>query len=268
VIPTTTIDQLTETWSSISELGAGLTEEQWKLPTDLPGWTVRDNLAHLIGTERHLQGLPRTEHRCEPGDHVRNDIGRLNEHEVDVRRSCTGAEVLREFDELVALRLATFAAADDAYFAQPIMTPVGEGDVALFLSIRVLDNWLHEQDMRRAVGQPGHLGGSPAEHTVDRLILTVPIVVGKRAGTPDGGAMAIDITGEVQRHVVAEVQGGRAKVVEQPSSPPLATITMDTETFVILAGGRRSAADLADRIALSGDTALATRAVENFNMMI
>jgi hypothetical protein len=80
--------------------------------------------------------------------------------------------------------------------------------------------------------------------------------------------MALDITGEVQRHVVAEVQGGRAKVVEQPSAPPLATITMDTETFVILAGGRRSAADLADRIALSGDTALATRAVENFNMMI
>ncbi len=268
MIPTTTIDQLTETWRSMSELGAGLTEEQWKMPTDLPGWTVQDNLSHLIGTERTLQGLPRTEHRCEPGEHVRNELGKLNEHEVDVRRSCTGAEVLREFDELVALRLATFAAADDAYFAQPTKTPVGDGDVALFLTVRVLDNWLHEQDMRRAVGRPGHLGGSAAEHTVDRLILTVPIVVGKRAGTPEGGAVAIDITGDVQRHVVAEVQGGRAKVVDESSAPPIATITMDSEAFVILAGGRRNAADLADRIALAGDTELATRVVENFNMMI
>ncbi|MCU1500902.1 MAG: hypothetical protein JWM12_256 [Ilumatobacteraceae bacterium] len=268
MIPQTTIDQLSETWRSISELGAGLTEEQWKTPTDLPGWTVQDNLAHLIGTERFLQGLPRTEHRCEPGPHIRNELGKTNEHEVDVRRSCTGAEVLREFDELVALRLATFAAGDDAYFDAPMMTPVGQGDMAQFLAIRVLDNWLHEQDMRRAVGIPGHLGGSAAEHTVDRLILTIPIVVGKRAGTPDGGAVAIDITGDVQRHVVAEVDGGRAKVVAEPSAAPLASIAMDSETFVILAAGRRDSAAVADRITMSGDIALASKVVDNFNMMI
>ncbi|MEO5899379.1 MAG: maleylpyruvate isomerase family mycothiol-dependent enzyme [Ilumatobacteraceae bacterium] len=268
MIPTHSIDQLAETWASIIELGTGLTEAQWKSPTDLPGWTVQDNLAHLIGTERMLQGLPRTEHLCEPGPHVRNDLGRMTEVEVDARRGCTGAEVFKEFSDLVELRLATLRAGDDDYFATPSMTPGGQADVATFHMFRSLDNWLHEQDMRRALGVPGHLGGPAAEHTVDRLILTIPIVVGKRAGTPEGGAVEITITGDVARHVIAEVDGGRAKVVPVPSAAPLAAITMDTETFVVLACGRRTAAELADRITSTGDLALATKVVENFNMMI
>ncbi len=43
---------------------------------------------------------------------------------------------------------------------------------------------------------------------------------------------------------------------------------MDTDTFVILAGGRRPYADVADDVTLGGDTELAERVVANFNMMI
>src|SRR4051812_6076902 len=102
MIPTDTIAMLDETWASISEIGHGLSEEQWKTASDLPGWTVQDNLSHLIGTERMLQGLegaPRVEVTA---DWVRNDIGRFNEYEVQHRRGLTGAEVLDEFDALVA----------------------------------------------------------------------------------------------------------------------------------------------------------------------
>jgi uncharacterized protein (TIGR03083 family) len=145
---------------------------------------------------------------------------------------------------------------------------VGPGDVALFLNIRVLDNWMHEQDIRRAVDQPGHLSCAAAAHTVDRLTKTIPIVVGKRAQTPDGGAVVVDITGGVERHLVAEVRGGRAALVDSPSAAPLATVTMDTETFVILAGGRRPYSAVASAIQLGGNTDLAERVVTNFNMMI
>ncbi|MGZ4766576.1 MAG: maleylpyruvate isomerase N-terminal domain-containing protein, partial [Ilumatobacteraceae bacterium] len=58
MIPTDTIDKLEAIWRSTALLGDELDEREWKLATDLPGWTVQDNLAHLIGTERSLQGLP------------------------------------------------------------------------------------------------------------------------------------------------------------------------------------------------------------------
>jgi uncharacterized protein (TIGR03083 family) len=268
MIPTATIDMLQQIFTSVTTLCAGLTDDEWKLPTDLAGWSVQDNLAHLIGTERMLQGLPAAPAVDEVGGHVKNPIGMFNEAEIECRRSRTGAEVLAEWQDLVTLRLATLHGADEAYFAQPMSTPTGPGTMADFLHIRILDSWLHEQDIRRAVAQPGHQGGPAAEHTIDRLLRTVPIVVGKRAATPEGGAVVIDITGDVSRHVACEVAGGRAAMVTQPTHAPLAAITLDAEAFVILATGRRPATDLAGRIAISGDADLAQRVVDNLNMMI
>lgn len=268
MIPTDLIDNLEAVWRSTSALGAELDEREWKLPTDLPGWTVQDNLAHLIGTERMLQGLPAAATPAEMGNYVKNPIGQFNEAEVESRRSRTGSEVLAEWNALAELRLATLRAADEAQFAKEMMNPTGPGTMADFLHIRVLDCWIHEQDMRRAVDRPGHMAGPAAEHTIDRLLRTFPMVVGKRAATPEGGAVILDISGDVDRHVVCEVTGGRAAVVDAATHEPLATIRVDAQTFIVLATGRSSAATLADRIAISGDESLGRRVVDNLNMMI
>jgi hypothetical protein len=49
MIPTDTIDKLAACFASLSDLGSQLNETEWKSPTDCPGWTVQDNLAHLVG---------------------------------------------------------------------------------------------------------------------------------------------------------------------------------------------------------------------------
>ncbi len=270
MIPTTTIDTLEGCWHTLSGLGATLTEAQWKTATDLPGWTVQDNLSHLIGVERALHGLPAPSHRIAAPDHVRNPIGEMNEHEVDSRRALTGGEVLVEWNDLVRDRIAELRGGDDEYFAREMMTPTGPGTLADFLHIRVLDCWLHEQDMRRAVGVPGNMASAAAEHTIDRLIRTVPIVVGKRAGTSEGGSVVIDITGGVQRHLVCEVQNGRAALVDSPTSEPIVTIGLDAEAFVMLAAGRRTAEQVAATHppTITGDADHAQKVLTQFNMMI
>lgn len=273
MIPTDTIDKLAECFASISELGAQLSEDEWKRPTDLAGWTVQDNLAHLVGIERILEGLPGTVHTAPESPHVKNPIGAANENEIDSRRHLSGAEVLAEWNDIAARRLATLRSADAAYFEAPTMTPTGPGTAADFLHIRVLDCWVHEQDMRRAVGRPGHLGGPAAEHTVDRLIRTIPIVVGKRAATPEGASVVVDISahpvhGGVSRHIVCTVTDGRAGISDTESDAVLARLSMDTETFLILATGRRSFADVQDRVMLSGDREHGRKVAEALNMMI
>jgi uncharacterized protein (TIGR03083 family) len=268
VIPTDTIDKLEEIWRSVTSLGEELDETQWKLPTELAGWTVQDNLSHLIGTERMLQGLPAAEATAGISEHVKNPLGEVNEAEVEARRGRSGAEVLAEWKELAELRVATLRGADETYFAKEMSTPLGPGTMADFLHIRVLDCWIHEQDMRRAVGKPGHLGGRAAEHTIDRLLRTIPIVVGKRAATPEGRAVVIDVTGEVARRVVCEVNGGRAAFVETAKEDPLAVITLDAEAFLVLATGRCNASAIAGRIVVQGDQPLGQRVVDNLNMMI
>ncbi len=277
MIPHDTIDALSVCFASLSELGAHLSEEQWKTPTDLPGWTVQDNLSHLVAIERTLQGLPGTTHRAAPVDYVKNPIGEMNENEIDSRRHLSGADVLAEWNDIASQRLATLRSADDAYFDAPSMTPTGPGTVADFLHIRVLDCWVHEQDMRRAVGVPGHLTGPAAELTIDRLIRTIPIVVGKRAATPEGASVVIDVVqdpvfGGVERHIVCTVSEGRARIIDpsvdsEPASI-LANLEMDTETFLVLATGRHTYAEVTDRVHISGDADHAAKIASQLNMMI
>jgi uncharacterized protein (TIGR03083 family) len=198
---------------------------------------------------------------------VHNPIGELNEAEVAARRSRSGAEVLDEWNELRAVRERTLADADADYFARPMQTPTGPGTMTDFLGIRILDCWVHEQDMRRALALPGTFAVPAAERTVDGLTRSLPMVVGKRAACPEGGAITIELTGPVARRFVCEVTGGRAAFVDAATASPLATITMDTESYLLLANGRRTPAELADRVSVGGDADLAGAALAGMNVM-
>ena len=152
--------------------------------------------------------------------------------------------MLAELEALVALRLDTLRNGDEAYFAQERMTPTGPGTMLDFLSIRILDCWVHEQDIRRAVGRPGHLAGGPAEHTTDRLLRTLPIVVGKRAAAPEGStSRAASSPAPVERTVPVVVEGGRAKVVAPDDSRAADGHRHHGQRDVPGAGGRPADAD-------------------------
>jgi len=268
-IPTAIVDTLTGVWAELSRLGAPLTEAQWKTPTALPAWNVQDLYSHLIGTECLLEGLPLAPPR-DPSvdtDHVRNAIGELNENEVALRKQRPGAEVFAEWEDVRATREATLRAAGPDYFAQPAMMPTGPGTMADFLSLRILDAWIHEQDLRWALGLPTPLDGPAAEHTIGRLVRTIPIVVGKRAAAPEGRAVRIVIAGNVERDLTCEVNGGRAGFVDRPAAPPLATVMFTTEAFVQLANGRRLPDDLTG-VTIDGDAELGRNVATRFNMMI
>lgn len=268
MIPVDTIDKLGQIFDSLGSFLPSLTEEQWKTPTQLPGWNVQDNLSHIIGTERALFGMPETSHRASDLSNVKNPIGEMNEHHVDYRRTWPGAKVLEEFRDLAERRMEQLRTADEAYFATESMTPTGPGTVADFLHIRVLDTWTHEQDMRRALGMPGHRGGPAAEHTIDRLIRTVPIVVGKRAATPEGRTVVVRITGAVERTVVTTVREGRAAMGGDVQADALCGISMDSDVFLQLATGRGEPAALAAQCTVSGDAEHASKVLLQFNMMI
>lgn len=266
MIPYATIDMLEETWRSLSTMGLTFSEAQWKTATDLPGWSVQDNYAHIIGTERLLQELPSTEHRIDKPDYVHNPIGELNEYEVDVRRSLTGAQVLAEFDELTALRVRTLRGADDDYFDRQTFTPTGPNSVAHFLKMRTMDCWMHEQDVRRALGLPLTLSSDSAGHSVDWLLQFVPMVVGKRARAGEGDSVVLTITGPIERVKWYGLVDGRAAEIDAGMGEPTAGVAMDTETFVLLAMGRCTSNEV--RYDLAGDKALGQRVVDNLNVMI
>ena len=43
------VDDLVEVWGSFAAACSDLATDAWDLPTDCPGWSVKDQLAHIIG---------------------------------------------------------------------------------------------------------------------------------------------------------------------------------------------------------------------------
>src|SRR5262245_6081814 len=84
-------------WDSIATLCTPFTEREWQTPTDCSGWSVQDQIAHLIGTEAWLLGQPVPDHIPRDMGHVKNELGRWVEPWVDWRRSWSGTKVLAEF---------------------------------------------------------------------------------------------------------------------------------------------------------------------------
>ena len=223
------IDALEECWSSFDQLIDDLTPAQWATPSLCEGWAVRDVVIHLGAIEHLLSGeAPGSMTDAVPfakaGEWM-SSVGDLDD-----------AALLAAYRSVVDTRRAEVAALTADDLTRPSMTPVGPGTVGRFLEIRVFDYWVHEQDVRMPLGIPGHEEGRAAEMAIDEIQGSLPYIVGKKVGLPDGMGITIEVTGPVERtmHVLVT---GRAGVVESLASPDV-TLRADSTTFALLACGR------------------------------
>lgn len=261
-MPTNTemLDLFEQTASSIDEVCSSLAESDWDLPTDLPGWSVKDNLSHLAHYESTALGRP------SPDDvdishcaHVSNDFQAANERGVEHRRARSGREILEEFRVAATERIKLVRDFDDAGWETTFTIPVGEMRHDQGLPIRVLDLYYHEQDIRRAVNRPGHLNGAVARMVAERYRNSMGYVVGKNAGAPDGARVRFQIGPPARTFDIVMIDGRGTPT--DPEGEPDVTFTGDAEAFFCLVGGRWTPQRALDegRWSARGDTDLIER---------
>ncbi len=268
------IARLAEVWRDIATVCDDLDAAQWGTATDCPGWTVHDNVAHMIGTERMLLGeqpAPGSD-AAEASAHVRNDIGKVNEQWIETYRSWDGPRLLDEFRSVTGRRLEILSAMTTDEWDHEGFTPEGPGPYRVFMEIRLFDCWYHDQDIREALGRPGFLDGPVADLSVGRIpAKALGYVVGKKAGAPPGSIVAFEITGAVPLEAAVVVPPeGRAIVSDAPPEEPTVRLAMDRRTFTRLAGGRWSGehARTHGTVQIDGDAELGNRVVDNLAFTI
>jgi uncharacterized protein (TIGR03083 family) len=256
---------LDEQFDAVVALAEGLAPEEWDLPTACPRWSVKDNLVHVIGVEAMLLGRPTPEVTL-PEDlpHVRNDLGRVNEQWIESYRGRSTTDVLADLREVIAERRAALAGMDQADFDAESFTPAGPDSYGRFMRVRVMDMWMHEQDVRQAVGRPGHEDGLAPQAALDEMTAALGYVVGKRAGAPPGSRVRFELTGPMARRVDVEVRD-RARVVDALAGDPTVTLTLPGHLFTRLCGGR--GADPAT-VVVDGDPDLGEAIVTHMGFMI
>ena len=241
----TYVAALDETWTSLTSVCAGLTDDQWDLPTDLPGWSVKDNVSHIVGVELYLLGEPYPSHDPGPRPWIRNEAGAWMEVAVDVRRGVPGPAVLAELRDVTKRRLSELRALSDADLDTEVPSVMGFTSVLRhLLAIRVFDSWAHEQDVRRALGRPGGCDGVAAMLSLRRLLLALSRSVRGTVVVALDSPAAVATLREGSSYLDGEADGADAR------------IATSFETFLRLGTGRCAYADRSD-VTVTGDVALA-----------
>jgi uncharacterized protein (TIGR03083 family) len=271
----TTVDRdhivaaLDEVWDGLANLAADLAADDWDRPTACPGWTVKDQYAHVLGTEASLTGAPTPEVALPAGlSHVRNDMGLFNETWIEHYRLQSVPDLLADLGEALITRRAALATMDQAAFDEPAQTPAGPDTYGRLMRVRVMDQWFHQQDVREATGHPGGLEGVVPQVVLDEVTAVLGYAVGKKAGVGAGASVRFELTGPIARRIDVEVTD-RARVVDGLRGTPTVTLTLPGDRFLRIAGGRLGDADPVDgSVEISGDRALGEQVLRGMAFMI
>ena len=259
----TDLQQHVDTWwasvGDLLDLAGELEPADWDAPTDLAGWDVRAVLSHVAHLEGVLGGAPHEQAEV-PEDlpHVHGLMGQFTEIGVITRRDADPAQIVEEIRRYTAVRhdeLLADPPTDPAALAPGIFGAIG-WPTGTLLRNRPLDIWMHEQDVRRAVGRPGNLDTPGAQHSAGYLLESLGFVLGKRLKAASGTTLVAYVEGH-DPVAVTVGDDGRGRTLPALPSEPDVTLRMDRETLILLAGGRRPAA--AADVTAEGDLELAAR---------
>ncbi len=264
-----TVELLRSEFEAIADFCGGLDHGQWATPSCLPGWTVHDVLAHLIGTESALLGVGAPSADISHLDHPQNPIAEANEVWVESMRPWSDAQLLDRFRQVTGERLAALDAMSQSDFDAPSWTPVGRDETyGRFMRIRHFDCYMHEQDMRMAVGAPVRETAADLDSCLDEVTTGMGYIVGRRAALPDGSRVRIDLTGPARRTILVAVDG-RAAVVDALDAAPTVSVTLPAALFLRRVGGRHDVdQEVLGQAQLAGDRDLAAQLVENLAFTI
>jgi uncharacterized protein (TIGR03083 family) len=243
---------------SFQQLASTVREDQWTQPTACPGWTVREQVAHVLALELQLGGRPLPPRLESYPDHVRNASGEHMENGIAALRDVQPADLVTRLGAAVDEHLAQLRAMPldpDAIVRGTLGKPV---PLSRFLPIRVFDVWTHEQDVRRAIGAEPLTTGPATAVAREQMMALVPFMVADRAELPVGSSFAIDAPGPLGGQVTVTVgEGGRPSPSDGVADDATVTLRMTDATLMLLACGRLAPGD-AD-VEVAGDPQLAWR---------
>jgi uncharacterized protein (TIGR03083 family) len=239
----------------------GLEPEQFDTPTALPGWRLREVIAHLVTTDKasvlgaNLVTVLGSMERLE----------RWNDRQVPKWADRPVPDLLMGLDRWGRGMRRLAQTMPVALYRLRVPTIFGRAPLGLLIWSRVYDEWVHRQDMRRALGladQEVDLE-SPAEFLLTAIMSAVLPKVEGRSGDV---TVSLEGTAVPEWHYdVAARTGGPAEGSRQAA----VRVSGPAPTLVMAAAGRESFQSLQGEgvLKVEGDQDLAGRFLANLRVV-
>ena len=251
--------------SSLLDLFDHLAAEDWERPSACPGWTVKDIGLHLLGTEVGRLSGSRDGVGAGPSTTIDSDnwnslvewLNRWNETWLEgVRR--ISPRLLRELLETTGESVYQyFGSLDPNEIGGPVSW-AGPQPAPVWLDIarEYTERWVHQQQIRDAVGRPGLKEPRFIGPVLDTFVRALPHTF-RNVEADEGTSVGLHISGDSGGNwtVVKEHQGWR--LYKGRDKQPSANVTMDQELAwrLFTRGAERD--DAISRANIEGDRALA-----------
>ncbi len=244
----------------------GLDGDAWRRPTVCPGWTVHDITAHLV--HDHVRRLSGTRDRHsspgpEAGEALPAFLARVNQEFVDVARRWSPSVLVDLLEQLGPLLDGTWAEVDvhavdemDVWWVEPGAPAPVWLDVAREFS----EFWVHQQQIRDAVGRPGAQDPALVGAVVDTFVRGLPNTL-RRYRAPVGSSVRIEVTGAAGGAWSAVSTAARWRL-DAPVDPADAVVQLSPDTLWRLASRGLKPEQARERATVSGDERLAAAALQ------
>jgi uncharacterized protein (TIGR03083 family) len=247
----------------LTKLLRGMSAADWSRPTACALWSVKDIVAHLLDTAfRRLSfgrdGLDATPDKAiaSHGDLVAY-LNRLNAEWVAAARRLSPRLLIELLDHVEPELHAFFQSLDPHATASFGVAWAGEETSANWFDIgrEYTERWLHQQQIREAVGAPGLSGRTWLHPALDIFVRALPFTY-QEVEAPAGRSLRVEIRGAAGGvwTLVRSLADWRLFMGSDPTAA--ARVSLDQEAAWKLFSKGLSLQEAQQHIRIEGDVAL------------
>jgi len=264
--PILVVNLFPEILDALLSLLGDLSADAWQRPTACPGWSVKDVALHLLGVE--VGNLSRRrDGQAVAGpitswEELVTFVNDFNEAWVQAARrmsprlvidvlQCTGLQMCAFFRSL-----SPYAIGDSVSWVGPEPAPIW-----LDLAREYTERWVHQQQMRDAVGKPGLKQPRYFAPVLAAFMRALPRAF-RATSAAEGTVVTLTISGESDGQWSVRQEGGAWRLYEGAADRRDAEVLVDEEIAWRLCTRGLSQEQAREQVTFIGDQSLAAKVFE------
>lgn len=250
-----------------------LTPQEWQAQTVAKQWKVKDVVAHLLDGNIRVLSMLRDGYAGEKSNiqSYKDLVDYLNGLNADWVKAMkrVSPQILILLHQITGPLFCNYYASLNPLGISPFAVSwLGENESTNHTHIarEYTEKWLHQQQIRDAVGKPAIMTKTFFHPFIQTFMLALPYTY-RNTAAPDGTLIQVTVTSEIGDTWWLQRSKNEWKLTEQNTKPADAELHIEPDIAWKLFSKSWRPADVMDKVVMKGDTELATTALGMVSVM-